>query len=150
MAALDHPAVAIKISDVRRAHPQPWAPVFGNTMGAQRVVDYVDATADLDDLGSLRVSGTGAYVQDGERPRPDDVFAKPAATFRQQPWGPHVTTDGNQVSAVNVLILEVASETRKIGDGSGAPVPVLELVDAAGGFVALTELSAPSADVMVR
>lgn len=242
MAALDHPAVAIKVSDVRQAHPQvavdradivfvepigvaytrlaavfhsdipetvgpvrsvrppdapllgPMAPVFGNTMGAQWVVDYVDATADVDDLGTLRVSGSGAYVQDRTRPRPDDVFAKPlvlldlsdftaapepyfsyaaeadagsaelagapgtsaeigygpgwsvAWTYddttgrylRQQPWGPHVTTDGTQVGAVNVLILEVESETRRIGEGSGAPVPVLDLVDASGSFLTLS------------
>jgi hypothetical protein len=48
-----------------------------------------------------------------------------------------VTTEGTQVGAVNVLILEVASETRKIGAGSGAPVPVLDLIDASGEFVAL-------------
>jgi hypothetical protein len=241
VAALDHPAVAIKVSDVRQAHPQtgidradivfvepigvaytrlaavfhsdvpesvgpvrsirppdapllgPLAPVFGNTMGAQWVVDYVDATANVDDLGTLRVSGSGAYVQDGTRPRPDDVFAKPPVLLdlsdftdppepyfsyasdtdpssaeraggpgtsaevpygpgwsvtwtyddtagrylRQQPWGPHVTTEGTQVDAVNVLILEVASETRRIGEGSGAPVPVLDLIDASGQFVAL-------------
>ena len=163
-------------------------------MGAQWVVDYVDATADVDDLGTLRVSGSGAYVQDSRRPRPDDVFAKPLVLLdlsdftaapepyfsyasdaepssaepagrpgtsaeiaygpgwgvvwtyddttgryvRQQPWGPHVTTDGTQVSAVNVLILEVASETRRIGEGSGAPVPVLDLVDASGAFIALS------------
>jgi Protein of unknown function (DUF3048) N-terminal domain/Protein of unknown function (DUF3048) C-terminal domain len=241
VAALDHPAVAIKVSDVRQAHPQtgieradivfvepigvsytrlaavfhsdvpesvgpvrsirppdapllgPLAPVFGNTMGAQWVVDYVDATANVDDLGTLRVSGSGAYVQDPARPRPDDVFAKPLVLLdlsdftappepyfsyasdtepssaeraggpgtsaevpygpgwsvtwtyddtagrylRQQPWGPHVTTQGTQVGAVNVLILDVASETRRIGEGSGAPVPVLELIDASGQFVAL-------------
>jgi hypothetical protein len=242
VAALDHPAVAIKVSDVRQAHPQtgveradivfvepigvsytrlaavfhadvpesvgpvrsirppdapllgPLAPVFGNTMGAQWVVDYVDATANVDDLGTLRVSGSGAYVQDRARPRPDDVFARPLVLLdlsdftaapepyfsyasdtepssaeraggpgtsaevpygpgwsvtwtyddtagrylRQQPWGPHVTTQGTQVGAVNVLILEVASETRRIGEGSGAPVPVLDLIDASGQFVALT------------
>lgn len=241
VAALDHPAVAIKVSDVRQAHPQtgvdradivfvepigvsytrlaavfhsdipesvgpvrsirppdapllgPMAPVFGNTMGAQWVVDYVDATANVDDLGTLRVSGSGAYVQDATRPRPDDVFAKPLVLLdlsdftdppepyfayasdtepssaeraggpgtsvevpygpgwsvtwtyddtagrylRKQPWGPHVTTEGTQVGAVNVLILAVASETRKIGAGSGAPVPVLDLIDASGEFVAL-------------
>jgi hypothetical protein len=241
-AALDHPAVAIKVSDVRQAHPQtgvdradivfvepigvsytrlaavfhsdlpetvgpvrsvrpmdaallgPLAPVFGNTMGAPWVVDYVDAVANLDNLGTLRVSGSGAYVQDDQRPRPDHVFARPLVLLdlsdltaapepyfsyasddrpssaevaggpgtavdipygpkwrvtwtyddgagrylRQQPWGPHVTTDGIQVSAQNVLILEVASEPGKIGDGAGAPVPILQLVDGSGRLVALS------------
>jgi hypothetical protein len=58
--------------------------------------------------------------------------------LRQQPWGPHVTTDGIQVSAQNVLILEVASEPGKIGDGVGAPVPILQLVDGSGRLVALS------------
>jgi len=153
------------------------APVFGNTMGARWVVDYVDATANVDDLGTLRVSGSGAYLQDGTRPRPDDVFAKPLVLLdlseftaapdpyfsyasdtepssaeraggpgtsaevpygpgwsvtwtydntagrylRQQPWGPHLTTEGIQVGAVNVLILQVGSETRKIGSPRATP-----------------------------
>lgn len=48
-----------------------------------------------------------------------------------------MTADGTRVSATNVLILEVASSVRKIGDGRGAPVPVLDLVDSSGPFVAL-------------
>lgn len=239
---LDHPAVAIKISDVLPAHPQagveradivfvepigdsytrlaaifhsdlpervgpvrsvrpmdaallgPLAPVFGNTMGAEWVVEYVDAVADLDDLGTLRVAGTGAYEPDNTRPVPDHMFARPHALLelsdfraapqpyfdyagegehssadvagqpgteaevsygpnwsvtwtyeaesghylRRQPWGPHVTVGGSQVSAANVLILEVESTIRKIGTGVGAPVPVLELVGASGPFTALS------------
>jgi hypothetical protein len=124
--ALDHPAVAIKVSDVRSAHPQvgvdradivfverlgvsytrlaavfhsdvpesvgpvrsvrpmdapllgPMAPVFGNTMGAAWVMEYVDRVGDLDDLGSLRVKrSTGAYVTVRGRPAPDHVMAQP-------------------------------------------------------------------------
>ncbi len=122
---LNHPAVAIKISDVRQAHPQigvdkadivftepigvaytrllavfhsqlpslvgpvrsarppdapllsPLEPVFGNTMGAPWVISYVDSAGRLDDLGTLRVPGSGAYVLDRSRPRPDHVFVKP-------------------------------------------------------------------------
>ncbi|MGH8826323.1 MAG: DUF3048 domain-containing protein, partial [Jiangellaceae bacterium] len=107
VAALGHPAVAVKVSDVRSAHPQvgvdradivfvepigpsytrlaavfhsdlpdlvgpvrsvrpmdapllgPMSPVFANTMAAQWVLDYVDSVADVDDLGTLRVSGSG-------------------------------------------------------------------------------------------
>lgn len=238
---LDYPAVAIKVSDVRQAHPQlgvdradivfaepigvsytrllavfhsdlpdlvgpvrsvrpmdapllsPMAPVFGNTMGAPWVLDYVDSVANVDNLGTLRVQGSGAYAIDNQRPRPDHVFAKPAVLLelseftaapapyfsyasdgeassaeltggpgaalevpygpswnvswtydavagrylREQPWGPHTTADGVQVSAVNVLVLDVATETGKIGEGGGAPVPILQLVDGSGDFVAL-------------
>lgn len=240
--ALDHPAVAIKVSDVQQAHPQvgvqhadivfvepigvsytrlaavfhsqlpdlvgpvrsvrpmdapllgPLAPVFGNTMGAGWVMDYVDSVANLDDLGTSRVRGSGAYVLDAQRPAPDHVFAKPAVLLelsefteppepyfsyagesglssaavagepgrsvtvpygsswhivwtydessgryqRAEPWGPHTMADGTRISAVNVLVLDVESVLGKIGAGSGAPVPILQLVDATGRFVALS------------
>ncbi|HEX5997562.1 MAG TPA: DUF3048 domain-containing protein [Jiangellales bacterium] len=238
---LAYPAVAVKVSDVRQAHPQlgvdradivfaepigvsytrllavfhsdlpdlvgpvrsvrpmdapllgPMAPVFGNTMGAEWVLDYVDSVADVDNLGTLRVSGSDAYVIDSERPRPDHVFARPAALLelsdftaapepyfsyapdgepgsaeaasgpgaglevpygpgwtvtwtydaanghylRAQPWGEHTMADGVQISAVNVLVLDVESRIGKIGEGSGAPVPILQFVDGSGEFTAL-------------
>ncbi len=122
---LNHPAVAIKVSDVRQAHPQagvdqadivfvepigpsytrlaavfhsqlpdtvgpvrsvrpmdaallgPLAPVFGNTMGAPWVMEYVDEVANLDDLGTLRVPDSDAYFVYPQRPAPDHVFARP-------------------------------------------------------------------------
>ena len=239
--SLDHPAVAIKISDVRQAHPQvgvdradivftepigvaytrllavfhsqlpslvgpvrsvrppdapllsPLEPVFGNTMGAPWVVRYVDSVGRLDDLGTLQVPGSGAYVLNRNRPRPDHVFVKPrilmglsklreppapyfsyavdlasasassavgAGTsavvpygagftmtwrydaarkryLRSEPWGPHITQDGTRISAANVLVLKVGSSVGRIGTGSGAPVPILDLVNASGRFVAL-------------
>ncbi len=238
---LNHPAVAIKVSDVRQAHPQigvdkadivftepigvaytrllavyhsqlptrigpvrsvrpmdapllsPLAPVFGNTMGARWVVKYVDSVGRLDDLGTLRVPGSGAYVIDSSRPRPDHVFVKPrilmglsdfrdppapyflyaadlasasAASaagagstvvvpygsgwnmtwkydaargryLRWEPWGPHKMADGTQISAANVLVLKVPSAVGKIGTASGAPVPILKLINGSGRFVAL-------------
>lgn len=239
---LDHPAVAIKVSDVRQAHPQagvdradivfaepigpsytrlaavfhsqlpdtvgpvrsvrpmdaallgPLAAVFGNSMGAPWVMDYVDGVANFDDLGTSRVRGSGAYTIDSQRPAPDHVFAHPEVLLglssfteppapyvnhaadlsgssavssgqpgqvvevpygpawrvtwtydadsgrylRSQPWGPHVTTDGVQISAVNVLVLEVRSAMGKIGEGRGAPVPILELVDGSGSLTAFS------------
>ena len=238
---LNHPAVAIKISDVRQAHPQigvdkadivftepigvaytrllavfhsqlpslvgpvrsvrppdapllsPLEPVFGNTMGAPWVVRYVDSVGHLDDLGTLRVPRSGAYVLNRGRPQPDHVFVKPRTLMglsklreppapyfsyavdlasasassaagagtsavvpygagynmtwkydaarkrylRSEPWGPHTMLDGTRISATNVLVLKVASSVGKIGTGSGAPVPILKLVNASGRFVAL-------------
>lgn len=240
-AALDCPAVAVKVSDVPEAHPQvgveradlvfvepvgpaytrlaavfhsdlpeavgpvrsvrpmdaallgPLSAVFANTMGAQWVTDYVEDVANLDDLGTLRVRGSGAYEQDPDRSPPNDVLVDPdrllelselearpapyvpvagslsassavqhgaAGTsavipygpswdvtwtydeasgryLREQPWGPHVVKDGTQVSAANVLVLSVRAEVQKLRPGAGAPVPVLQLVDASGSFVAL-------------
>ncbi|MFW6090886.1 MAG: DUF3048 domain-containing protein [Actinomycetota bacterium] len=241
-ADLNHPAVAIKVSNVEQARPQagvdhadvvfvepigvsytrlaavfhsdlpdlvgpvrsvrpmdapllsPLSPVFGHTMGSPWVMDYVESVADLDSLGTLDVQGSDAYIQDDQRPSPDDVFARPRALLelseldaapepyfgyapdpgsssaelaggpgeavevpygpawrvtwtyddaagrylRDGPWGAHTLVDGTQVSAVNVLVLEVPSETGKIGDGAGAPVPILQLIDNSGSFVALT------------
>jgi Protein of unknown function (DUF3048) N-terminal domain/Protein of unknown function (DUF3048) C-terminal domain len=241
-ADLDHPAVAIKVSDVRQAHPQagvhradvvfvepiglsytriaavfhsdlpetvgpvrsvrpmdapllgPLRAVFGNSMGAPWVMEYVDSVADLDDLGTTRVSGSGAYDLDPQRPAPDHVFANPRVLLslssftappdpyfgyaltgdrssaesaggpgqvveipygpawtvtwrfdegsggylRSQPWGAHTTTDEVQVGAVNVLVLDVPSAMGKIGEGGGAPVPILELVHGSGRLIALT------------
>ncbi|MDV6014271.1 DUF3048 domain-containing protein [Haloechinothrix sp. LS1_15] len=244
---LDHPAVAIKVSDVEEAHPQagldradivfaqpigvnytrltavfhsqltgddppgevgpvrsvrpadapllgPIAGVFGNTMSSEWILDYVYGATDLEDLGSLRVTGTGAYTVDGNRPQPDHVFAHPSELLalsdrtdppepyfayagegesssaerageagsdvrlsygpnwpvrwtydadserylREQPWGPHVLVDDTQVSATNVVVIQVGSETGKIGDGGGQPVPILDLVDSEGTFLALS------------
>ncbi|MFP5347129.1 MAG: DUF3048 domain-containing protein [Actinomycetes bacterium] len=236
-AALAHPAVGIKISDVPQAHPQtgvdradivfvepigvaytrlgavfhsdipdlvgpvrsvrvadaalmgPLGGVLGDAMGAPGVLDYVHGVADLEDLGTLRVTGSGAYIVDGRRPSPDDVFAKPSVLLhlatrtapprpyflhsddasssstskggpalgvevgygpgfvvrwdydaasgrylRREPWGPHVATDGRQVSAVNVLVLEVEPYVQQVPGGG---TPALRLVGAGGGLTAL-------------
>lgn len=235
-AVLDRPAVAIKVSDVRSAHPQvgvdradivfvepigvaytrlaavfhsdlpdqvgpvrsvrpmdaallsPLDPVFGHTMAAEWVLDYVLSVGTLDSLGSLQVpADSGAYVIDPDRPRPDHVLAQPpvllglattarvpppvyfehaasaaqASTaaglaagavtvpygpgwsvrwsydpatgryLREQPWGPHVTVDGTQVSATTVLVLEVESVLER-------DLPVLQVIDRSGELWALS------------
>jgi hypothetical protein len=199
LAAVFHSDLPEQVGPVRSVRPVdapllgPLSPVFGNTMGAQWVVDYVDSAADVEDLGSLRVSGSGAYVQDADRVAPNHVLARPevllelaerstppqpyvahaadaasasaasagqagtsvvvpygpswdvswtydeatARYLRDQPWGPHVLADGTRVSSTNVLVLEVDAVTQKIGGGAGAPVPIPQLVDGSGRFVAL-------------
>jgi hypothetical protein len=57
--------------------------------------------------------------------------------LRALPWGAHTTADGTPVSAVNVIALEAPAVMQKIGTGAGAPVPVLQLVDASGRFTAM-------------
>jgi hypothetical protein len=123
---LERPAVAVKVSDVRTAHPQvgvdradivfcepigvsytrlaavfhsdvpdqagpvrsarpmdgpilsPLTPVFAHTMAAQWVMTYLQATADVESLGSLQVPpDAGAYRVDPSRPAPDHVLASP-------------------------------------------------------------------------
>jgi len=233
---LDRPAVAIKVSDVRSAHPQvgvdradivvvepigvaytrlaavfhsdlpdqvgpvrsvrpmdaallsPLNPVFGHTMAAEWVLDYVLSVGTLDSLGSLQVpADSGAYLVDPDRPRPDHVLAQPpvlvelattarvpppayvvhaaspaeASTaggspaasltvpygpgwsvrwtydpasgryLREQPWGPHETVAGVQVSATTVLVLEVDSVLER-------DLPVLQLIDRSGALWALS------------
>jgi hypothetical protein len=58
--------------------------------------------------------------------------------LRDEAWGPHVTTDGAPVSATNVLILRADSVVEKLAPGEGAPVPVVQLIDASGPLVAFT------------
>ena len=55
---------------------------------------------------------------------------------RSQPWGPHVTEDGARIEATNVLVMQVDSVTEKLAAGEGAPVPVLQLIDASGPLTA--------------
>ena len=54
-----------------------------------------------------------------------------ARYLREQPWGPHVTVDGVQVSATTVLVLEVESEQER-------DLPVLQLIDGSGPLWALS------------
>lgn len=198
LAAVFHSDVPETVGPVRSVRPMdapllgPLAPVFGNTMGADWVVRYVDAVGDLDDLGSLRVRGTGAYEVDGGRPAPDHVLAHPRVLLdlskrtappgpylvhagdlegssavtaggpgtsveisygpqwsvvwtydagsgrylRSQPWGPHVTADGTQVAADNVLVLEVVEASEDLAGNAPGSVPVVQLVDRTGRFVA--------------
>lgn len=164
--SLNHPAVAIKISDVRQAHPQigvdkadivftepigvaytrllavfhshlprrvgpvrsvrppdvpllsPLEPVFGNTMGAPWVVNYVDSVGHVDDLGTLRVPRSGAYVLNNSRPQPDDVFVKPRILMRisklRQPPAPYFSYAADLASA---------SAASAVGAGSSVVVP---------------------------
>jgi hypothetical protein len=164
--SLDHPAVAIKISDVRQAHPQigvdkadivftepigvaytrllavfhsqlpslvgpvrsvrppdapllsPLNPVFGNTMGAPWVVSYVDSVGRLDDLGTLRVPGSGAYILNPDRPRPDHVFVKPRTLMGlsklTEPPAPYFSYAAD---------LSSASAASAVGAGTSAIVP---------------------------
>lgn len=163
--SLNHPAVAVKISDVRQAHPQigvdkadivftepigvaytrllavfhsqlpslvgpvrsvrppdapllsPLEPVFGNTMGAPWVVSYVDSVGHLDDLGTLRVPGSGAYVLNRSRPRPDHVFLKPRTLMGlsklTEPPAPYFSYAADLASA---------SASRAVGAGTSAVV----------------------------
>ena len=133
--ALKHPAVAIKISDVREAHPQvgidradivfvepigvsytrlaavfhsqlpadvgpirsvrpmdaqllgPLRCVFGNSMAAPWVMNYVDARSAVDNLGTLRVKiSSGAYTIDGRRVPVNNVFAHPEKLMKQSDY----------------------------------------------------------------
>ncbi|HEX2705231.1 MAG TPA: DUF3048 C-terminal domain-containing protein, partial [Candidatus Lustribacter sp.] len=62
-----------------------------------------------------------------------------AIYLRSQPWGRHVMADGRQIFATNVLVLRVGSDLGKIGTASGAPVPILDLIDGSGSLVLLSQ-----------
>ncbi|MFC5998187.1 DUF3048 domain-containing protein [Quadrisphaera sp. GCM10027208] len=61
---------------------------------------------------------------------------------RSEPWGPHVTADGDRVGAQNVVVLFVESRREKLAAGSGQPVDVLQVVDASGELLVLSGGSA--------
>jgi len=201
LAAVFHSEIPVAVGPVRSARPMdapllsPTRGVLASTMAAGWVMSYLDETADVDHLGSLRVPRGTAYETVAGRPSPDHVLVRPpvlldltdrseppppsfgyatdaasssagrsgtsgtaltvpygpswdvgwtwdAATgtyLRSQPWGPHVAADGTRVSAANVLVLRVDSRVEKLAEGSGKPVPVLQLVDASGELTALTD-----------
>ncbi|HEX5512665.1 MAG TPA: DUF3048 domain-containing protein [Actinomycetales bacterium] len=88
LAAVFHSDLPKSIGPVRSVRPVdapllgPLAPVFGNTMGADWVLRYVDENSDVDDLGTLKVRGTGAYVLDHKRVSPNHVFAVPQVLLK--------------------------------------------------------------------
>ena len=56
------------------------------------------------------------------------------AYLRSQPWGEHILADGDRVTADAVLVIAAAWEMGKIGSGSHAPDPIVDIVDAEGTF----------------
>jgi hypothetical protein len=88
LAAVFHSALPKLVGPVRSVRPVdapllgPLSPVFGNTMGADWVLRYVDQHSDVDDLGTLKVRGTGAYELDHKRVSPNHVFAVPQVLLK--------------------------------------------------------------------
>lgn len=66
-----------------------------------------------------------------------DYDATSGRYLRSQPWGEHVLADGTRVDTDSVLIVKAKWEYGKIWKGKGDPDPVIELIDAEGGFVYL-------------
>ncbi|HSK27445.1 MAG TPA: DUF3048 domain-containing protein [Jiangellales bacterium] len=102
---------------------------------------YFSYAGDLASSSAGRSGAAGTSVQVPYGPGWEVTWTYDEATGRyrrEQPWGPHVTAGGVQVSAVNVLVVEVETVTEKLAAGAGAAVPVQQLVDGSGGFVALT------------
>jgi hypothetical protein len=101
---------------------------------------YFSYAADLASASASSAGGTGtsAVVPYGAGFNMTWTYdAARKRYLRSEPWGPHTTLDGTRVSATNVLVLKVSSSVGKIGTGSGAPVPILDLTNGSGRFVAL-------------
>lgn len=101
---------------------------------------YFSYAADLGAASAAAAEGRGAGVSIPYGPGWTSSWAwdkKSKRYLRSEPWGAHRLENGKQVSATNVLVLHVASAQRKFGGGGGASLPVLQLTNASGKFVAL-------------
>lgn len=87
LAAIFHSTLPAEIGPVRSLRPMdapiagPTRGVLANTMGQQWVVDHIDATADVTNIGTLRVP-RGTYHLDDTRTSPNHVFAQPDELIR--------------------------------------------------------------------
>ncbi len=83
LAAVFHSTLPDEIGPVRSLRPMdapivgPTGGVLANTMAQQWVLDHIDATADVANLGTMRVP-SGTYRIDNSRVAPNHVFAQPA------------------------------------------------------------------------
>ena len=55
--------------------------------------------------------------------------------LRNEPWGKHVLADGQRVRTDNVIVIRARWRMDKIYAGTGAPDPVVEIINATGTFV---------------
>lgn len=122
LAAIFHSRLPATAGPVRSLRPMdaplvgPTAGVLANTMAAPWVLEYVDATADVANLGTMRVP-RGTYLIDTARAAPNHVFARPSVlltqTTRTEPPAPYfdyahgpsqssAALDGRPASSVTV------------------------------------------------
>jgi hypothetical protein len=98
LAAIFHSKLPAQVGPVRSLRPMdaaligPTKGIIASTMADRWVLDYLDKTADLANLGSLRVP-SGTYALDDSRRSPNHVFARPAKllplTDRTEPPAPY-------------------------------------------------------------
>lgn len=55
--------------------------------------------------------------------------------LRDEPWGEHVLADGQRVRTDNVIVIRARWRMDKIYVGTGAPDPVVDIINATGTFV---------------
>ncbi len=60
--------------------------------------------------------------------------AKTGRYLRDEPWGPHILTDGQRVVTDNVLVVRASWKMAKIYPGGGDPDPVVNIINATGSF----------------
>jgi hypothetical protein len=122
LAAIFHSRLADEVGPVRSLRPMdaaivgPTGGVLANTMAQQWVLDYIDAEADVANLGTMRVP-RGTYRIDNTRIAPNHVFAQPAVLlelaertappppyfqYAAEPDGTTAATDGAPATAVTI------------------------------------------------
>ncbi len=197
IAAVFHSTLPAEVGPVRSLRVAdaaligPTHGVLANTMAAADVLAHIDSVADLDNRGTLRAKGTGAYRIDNSRKDPHRVFAQTAkfleltnrtappapyfsygtspeavaaqagaapatnlhidysditksdwvydaasgAYLRSEGGQPHVSQEGVQANATNVVVLRAAAGYAPVG---GAESFTIQLENTAGDLTLLS------------
>jgi hypothetical protein len=140
LAAVFHSVFPELVGPVRSVRPMdaallgPTRGVFGNTMAADWVLAYVHDVADVDDFGTLTVSGTGSYRIDNRRRSPNHVFASPAAMLslsaRQRPPPPYFRYAADAAHSTAAI---AGSMVNRVDIGYGDAASAAWRYDVAGG-----------------
>ncbi|SNR82008.1 Protein of unknown function [Haloechinothrix alba] len=120
------------------AHPPE---LLGLTDFSEPPEPYFSYPAGDEASSAEQAGGSGASVQlayGGGSPITWTYDEENGQYLREHQRGAHEMAGGERVSATNVVVIEAEAETGKIGDGGGQPVPIQDLVDSEGSFVALS------------
>ena len=103
---------------------------------AQPYLPYAVTDADVSTLGGAPATRVRVpWKKRGEYAMTYDWDAGQGVYLRSVPWGPHVLAGGQQVTTDNVLVIKAGQRVAKLAEGSGAPDPIHDIIDASGVFL---------------
>lgn len=154
-----HSVLPERVAPVRSVRPvdvpllAPMRAVVGSTghsdwVGnyARQFADHLDVSltnlaarkrgADVSTLGGAPATRVRVpWKKRGEYAMTYDWDAGQGVYLRSVPWGPHVLAGGQQVTTDNVLVIKAGQRVAKLAEGSGAPDPIHDIIDASGVFL---------------